>query len=104
MNEYQKAMMSLPSIESAICPFCGKPAAERHHIVPRSQGGTKGPTITVCGFGNTSGCHGLLHSHHLHLKPDGKGWWQWIRTPKSTKYDTALKMSGWKPVRRVDAR
>lgn len=56
MNRYQEAMMALPSIESAVCPFCGRPASNRHHIVPRGQGGKDGPTVTVCGFGNAAGC------------------------------------------------
>lgn len=98
MNRYQEAMMALPSIESAVCPFCGRPASNRHHIVPRSQGGAHGPTVTVCGFGNAAGCHGLLHSHVLHLRPDGRGWWEWLRTDAPCKHEAALALPGWEPV------
>ena len=92
MNRYQEAMMALPSIESAVCPFCGRLASNRHHIVPRSQGGKDGPTVTVCGFGNAAGCHGLLHSHVLHLRPDGRGWWEWLRTDAPCKHEAALAL------------
>ena len=95
MNSYLEAMMALPSIESAVCPFCGRPASNRHHIVPRSQGGKDGPTVTVCGFGNAAGCHGLLHAHRLHLRPSGDGWWEWLLTAEPVKYDKALAMPGW---------
>lgn len=94
MNELQKALMDKPSIDTAPrCTFCGKLAQSRHHIVPRSQGGAKGPTVTVCGSGNESGCHGLLHSKILHLRwNDG---WEYLRTSKPTNYLDALDMEGW---------
>lgn len=102
MNEYQREMMSLPSIEGARCAFCGRRATNRHHIVPRSQGGSKGPTVCVCGFGNASGCHGRLHDGRLHLRPDGNGWWEWLHTWKPVKHEGALPMDGWRPVRKED--
>ena len=98
MNRYQEAMMALPSIEAQWCAFCGRPASERHHIVPRSQGGGDGPTVAVCGFGNAGGCHGLLHAHVLHLRPDGRGWWEWLRTDEPCKHEAALALPGWEPV------
>lgn len=100
MNEYQRAMMALPSVEGLCCPFCGRVATNRHHIVPRSQGGGDGPTVAVCGWGNASGCHGRLHGHRLHMRPDGEGWWEWLETPFATKYDKALGLPGWRPVRK----
>lgn len=73
MNELQRALFGAPSFHAERCPFCGRPATNRHHIVPRSQGGTDGATIDVCGAGNASGCHGKLHAHTLHLRYcDGK--------------------------------
>lgn len=101
MNEYRRAMMALPSIEGRCCPFCGKPATNRHHIVPRSAGGHHGPTVTVCGMGNASGCHGLLHGGRLHLRPSGDGWWEWLLTEEACKHEAALSMPGWE---RVDER
>lgn len=96
MNLLEKALMEAPSISTPYCPFCGKPTTNRHHIVPRSHGGTNGATIDVCGMGNASGCHGKLHSHRLHLRyADG---WEYLETDEPTKYQTALNMEGWKPL------
>lgn len=90
------ALMDKPSITGPICPFCGRKATQAHHIVPRSLGGTNGPTIKVCGFGNAAGCHGLLEQHKLHLRwNDEIQWWEYLRTPESTKYQKALEMEGW---------
>ena len=96
MNLLEKALMDKPSIEQQYCPFCGRPATNRHHIVARSQGGTDGPTVTVCGMGNASGCHGLFHSHRLHLRYTDR--WEYLRTKEPTKYQTALNMEGWRPL------
>lgn len=99
MNKYQRELMDKPSIVGEYCPFCGRKATNAHHIVPRSQGGANGPTVCVCGMGNASGCHGLLHSHMLHLRWDEDTWqWLYLRTEEATKYDKALEMAGWKPV------
>lgn len=67
MNAHQSRLMNAPSIERRYCPFCGRPASNRHHVVPRSAGGTFGPTVCVCGNGNTSGCHRKFHDGILHL-------------------------------------
>lgn len=89
-------LMGHPSIESEMCAFCGRPFTERHHIVPRSHGGAKGPTVTVCGFGNASGCHGLLHSHRLHIRwSDG---WEGLYTESPMKESEALERDGWRPL------
>lgn len=95
MNELQKALFSAPSIESETCPFCGRLATNRHHIVPRSAGGENGATITVCGMGNATGCHGRLHNHTLHLKYEN-GLWYFLATKEPTKYQDALSMEGWR--------
>ena len=94
MNEYEKVLFSAPSIEYPFCVFCGKPATNRHHIVFRSQGGSGGATVTVCGFGNASGCHGKLHSRMIHLRWNGE--WEYLETETPTKYEKALLMEGWK--------
>lgn len=89
--------MNRPSIKSDYCVFCGRPKNSEHHVVPRSQGGSKGATLSVCGFGNESGCHGLLHSHNLHVNFDEDlNSWIYLYTPVPTKYEKALQMSGWK--------
>ena len=98
MNEYDKALMQGPSIDTVCCPFCGRLASNAHHIVPRSHGGHNGPTVRVCGMGNASGCHGLLHSHQLHLRWTGTEW-QYLYTPEPTKYEKALQEEGWRNVK-----
>ncbi|NGM16969.1 hypothetical protein GMI70_02925 [Eggerthellaceae bacterium zg-893] len=98
MNERQRRTMGAPSVETPACAFCGRRAQSRHHVVPRSQGGEGGPTVTVCGAGNESGCHGLLHSHRLHLDWRG-GRWVWLATDEPTKEDAALAMDGWRELK-----
>lgn len=100
MNEYQKRLMDKPSINTELCPFCGKPAQSRHHIVPRSQGGAKGPTVRVCGLDNVTGCHGRFHHHTLHLKwSDKLACWMFCHTKKPTKFDDAVVTGKWIPLR-----
>lgn len=97
MDRLQADLMDKPSIGGSLCPFCGRLATNRHHIVFRSQGGGDGPTVNVCGFGNTSGCHGLLHQRRIHLRWGGDHW-EWIRTREPMKYSEALKLDGWERV------
>lgn len=91
----RERLLDKPSIETEMCPFCGRVATNRHHILPRGMGGTKDirriPTVTVCGMGNASGCHGRLHDHTLELDWDETtGWWRY-RYPKAMD-------AVWKPV------
>ena len=96
MNELEKALMQEPSITSPYCVFCGRPATNQHHVVFRSQGGKDGPTLSVCGMGNASGCHYLLHQRMLHVRyEDG---WQFLTTNRPTKYQDALSMDGWRDI------
>lgn len=99
MNALDEALMEGPSIERPWCAFCGRRATQRHHIVPRSRGGKDGPTVTVCGFGNSSGCHGKLHDHRLHLRWVGR--WEYLETERPTKYQDALDMEGWEPIEHI---
>ena len=102
MNELQRMYQySAPSIELPYCPFCGKKATNRHHIVPRSQGGGDGATVTVCGMGNASGCHGLLHDHKLHMRYTDH--WEYFRSEEPVKFQDALEMDGWRPLTTKEA-
>lgn len=93
--------MGRPSVDGPLCAFCGSVARNRHHVVPRSQGGADGPTVAVCGSGNLDGCHGLLHAHFLHIDwDDDAGWWRWLRTDAPVKEQDALAMGGWRPLPR----
>lgn len=103
MDSRRERIIGKPSIESECCPFCGRYlyidgrfAGNRHHVLLKGMGGTKYekliPTVTVCGMGNASGCHGKLHQHLLELDWDDEaGWWRYRYT---TGTDT-----GWKAVR-----
>lgn len=62
--EWLRATMAAPSYESRACPVCGSPGPlERHHLVRRSQGGTDGPTVTLC-----HDCHMAVHAQRLHVR------------------------------------
>lgn len=57
-----------------LCEVCGKArATEVHHILHRSHGGPDSPEnlLHVCGWGNTSGCHGKAHTDTHRY---GNGW------------------------------
>lgn len=117
-------MMGKPSIDNAarVCCICGKPATDKHHIVRRGAGKlvlngreVKKPTVRLCGDGNASGCHCLAHANRLHFrwaetvcadKSSGYittgGHWEYLLLVVPTKYQTALEMDGWKPVRSLD--
>ena len=111
MNEYERALMDGPSIETdGFCAICGHSGRglERHHVVPRSRGGADGPTVMVCGRGSNlyatapdgtrfMCCHGALHHHLLHLRWTGEEW-EYLRTEVPTKYEDALRMDGWLPI------
>lgn len=103
MNEYQRKLMDKPSVDGECCAICGRYPAERHHIVFRSQGGTDGPTIPLCGFGNNLKdaegkyyCHGRAHHGMLHFKFEDGGWWYALTNPM--KYEAALKHGEWRMV------
>lgn len=81
------------------------------------------PTLMLCGSGNASGCHGKAHQGRLHFRyvkqPWQEGWkplrpqtfgyydgepsrgghWEYLETEEPCKYQEALDMDGWKPVR-----
>lgn len=99
-------LMDAPSVETPWCAVCGKTGhIERHHMVRRSAGRlyrdgieVPKPTITLCGFGNASGCHGLAHQGRLHFKyEDGL---LWYRIGEPMPYQRALETGGWVPLRR----
>lgn len=114
-------MMGKPSIIRHSCAICGRISPlEQHHIVRRGAGKMfdegghelKKPTITLCGFGNNLAdadgheyCHGLAHANRLHFRwvhtkqpIAGAGHWEYLKTKEPVRYQTALKMKGWKPL------
>lgn len=83
------------------------------------------PTVTLCGFGNNLAdadgrpyCHGLAHANRLHFRwvrgdavPGNFGRYtreenaagghlEYIVLPEPTSYADALRMDGWRPLRR----
>ena len=84
MNALQAAMMDAPSILSDRCVVCGKPYPEGHHIVPRSQGGHKGPQVSLCGPVGAKSCHDDAHQKRLHFRWED-GWWYWKGEPCKTE-------------------
>lgn len=98
------------------CAVCGATwPLNQHHVVRRGAGRlyergveVPKPTITLCGSGNASGCHGLAHANRLHFRwvepeerfnrptPQGSGHWEWILCDEPTKYATALSRDGWR--------
>ena len=102
LNEYDAMNLNAPSVEAygdGLCAICHmRPATNRHHIVPRSHGGTDGPTIAVCGNGNASGCHALLHAGRIYLRYRHGAWWFICPSPPC-KIEQAWNMSGWKKIK-----
>jgi len=96
---YELELLGKPSIVSEYCLFCGRPATNQHHIIQKGMGGSKHekliPTVSVCGMGNTSGCHGEFHAKRLHIR-----WvedhYEYLHTTTPTKDLEALEMDGWK--------
>lgn len=113
------------TIDARYCVVCGRSdmPLNRHHVVRRGAGKlyrhgveVPKPLLTLCGNGNTSGCHGLAHQNRLHFRwvtqpwPsafNSGGWgvmthgghWEYIVCDEPTKYQTALEMDGWRPLR-----
>lgn len=104
MPEEWAETMGAPSVKAPFCVVCGRASPlNQHHVVPRSRGSLwrdgkrlEAPTVTLCGMGNASGCHGAAHGMTLHLRyVDG---WEWLRTDAPTSRRDALAMGGWRPI------
>lgn len=120
LNEYDRNNMNGASIsyEPPHCAVCGRTSPlNLHHVVFRSHGGKEGPTIMLCGNGNSSGCHGLAHSGRLFFRwvkapfwdtwnegtrgalgmpAIGGGHWECLVLDEPTKIETAWSMDGWR--------
>ncbi|MCU1441102.1 MAG: hypothetical protein JWP85_2099 [Rhodoglobus sp.] len=75
MSDFPAAVRRLVRNRSrGICEGCGlAPAADMHHCQYRSRLGpsTAGNALHLCGWGNTSGCHGVAHDG---MKGEELGW------------------------------
>lgn len=97
MNLYDSELMGKPSIKRDTC-ICGKLAQNDHHIVPKSRVHKSRhreiPTISLCGMGNTCGCHGKAHGAKLYFRwRDG---WEWLELEEPTRREVAEEMEGWR--------
>lgn len=86
--------MDKPSLTPGYCVVCGRQGTTKHHPVPRSQGGTYGPVLELCGHG-TAGHHGMAEDKRLHFRWRDR--WEWIETAYPLKYEAALELEGWHP-------
>lgn len=122
LPEMYRPLMEGCSVSTPYCAVCGRTGVplNRHHVVKRSavklyRGGVEipKPTITLCGSGNASGCHGLAHSGRLHFRWAETvndiahewmhhigGHWEYLLLDEPCDYLTALEMDGWKPLRK----
>lgn len=86
LDARERGLLDRPSVDSGRCAVCGMAAGDRHHVIPKRMGGRSRelerriPTVLLCGWGNTGGCHGLAHDHVLHFGWDDArgGWVHWI--------------------------
>lgn len=81
-NAYRDNLLDRPSMtDGDRCVICGRFANDKHHVIPKGMGGVPAqlerriPKLLLCGNGNASGCHGLVHQKLLHLNyTDAMGW------------------------------
>lgn len=121
LPEYLKPNMRGTSVRAPYCVVCGRTSPlNQHHVIRRGAGKlyrngveVKKPTLTLCGSGNTSGCHGLAHSQRLHFrwvetrpKAYGSygfltsgGHWEYVLTEPMRELDAQQLQDGWKPIR-----
>lgn len=89
-------MSSDIALRSARCAVCWAPADNNHHEPPLSQESKHDDTITLCGFGNSSGCHGLAHHNggnlNLH-KPSEPGPWHFTADERAVAAINARRKS-----------
>ena len=96
LNETNKHLIGKPSLKSDYCVVCGARATNQHHVIQKGMGGSKAkiPTVSLCGMGNTSGCHGKAHSGRLHF--DYRDGWYYCET-EPCSYLEALETGEWVP-------
>ena len=126
LPEILRPLMDGVSVIAPRCAVCGRARPlNQHHVVRRGAGRlyrngveVPKPTITLCGSGNASGCHGLAHANRLHFRwvpsdavrggfgryprmENGEGGhWEYLLAAEPVSYQRALEMDGWVPLRR----
>lgn len=108
INNLNKHLLGCPSIKSRYCVVCGEPATNDHHVIIKGIGGSKYakqiPTVSLCGMGNTSGCHGLAHSGRLFFDyrtslKTGRKCWHYCKTDVPVSLFMALEFGEWRECR-----
>lgn len=98
INRLNEHLLDKPSLKSDTCCVCGAPASNDHHVIPKGMGGSKLakriPTVSLCGMGNTSGCHGKAHSGRLFFDYRDGAWVYHESSEPMTMFD-AHELSGW---------
>jgi hypothetical protein len=103
LDNYDRMLLRRPDMTGPTCVFCGKPAENNHHLIPRSRlikaAQWLSPIISVCGLGNASGCHGDLHSGRKHVRYfdrfEVEGW-EYLTSDVPISRDEAHARDGWK--------
>lgn len=97
LNLYDSKLMDKPSIKDEYCVVCRRPATDHHHVVFKSRVHKSRhkeiPTLSLCGMGNTCGCHGKAHSGRLYFR--WREGWEYLMLKEPTKRDKAEMMEGW---------
>lgn len=117
MSRYNAHNMRGADFAAPWCAVCGRPRPERHHVVPRSLGGGRGPVVSLCGRGNALYDadmrllhHGAVEMHRMWLwwadgtdadiAPDYPAWadgmWVYLLADEPVDEMTALAMPGWR--------
>ena len=108
---FRDSLLDAPdAIGWGFCRVCGRPATNRHHIVPKGMGGVpmvverRIPLIELCGMGNAGGCHGLAHSRLLHFGYDREVGWMYLVTaePASDAWCWRNMRDGYRPILKPD--
>lgn len=111
LNGFTAKLLDKPSVtDTPFCAICGRPAHDAHHVIEKGMGGVtrrtekRIPKMRLCGNGNVSGCHGLLHQMKLHVYwDDSMGGWVFWRSYEpmghfdawQQHHDEYLPVPGW---------
>jgi len=106
LAHHYRSMAGKPDCISDHCVVCGATyPLNNHHVIWRSWGNLyndgrklRKPVLTLCGSGNTGGCHKKAHDRHLHFRWNYEyEQFEFIETDE-TDYLMAQQMDGWKLV------
>lgn len=98
-TRFWDVLLDKPSVGKDFCAVCGRPAHNLHHAIQKGMGGVTPeierciPKVALCGDGNASGCHGLVHQGYLHLYwAESLGGWVWYRSRIPCDHESAWRV------------